>query len=420
MAIEFKTIKCVIPTSGSLTVDYIDPGFGTPQAAILFAPSRDETYNPGATPNQTIGVIDSSFQGCIANRRGSNSNASTRYQNLTNCYAIANAVIGSGVFALGQGALINDGIRITYTTYVSDFIIFAVLVKGAKNIKAGRFIPATDTSVKDINDIGFKPTVVMPFSADIDDGTNLYNAFTLNYGFVHNSASDVITQCCISVNQREDNDPAKKHHIMWDSYGLGMYWSGGSTVRTLTFSDFDSQGFSVKWNVTAGSTTGLDRAVIYLAFEMDDPDNVSIDLIQTPTANGSQQYNVGISPQFVFTIQSEAQLLNTVVTDGAYAACSFFSAFGSGVDFTEGFNCQITSNGNAYANTYPSAIGANYADTVGDKLLYKADLVGLTPAGFDLNWTNTAANQFWVLALSIGDESGSAKKPNPLLFGQDF
>lgn len=212
---------------------------------------------------------------------------------------------------------ITNGVRINWTNAPAGAYLITV-----------KFIAGTDASCYannfalaeaignsiDVNVVGFEPDYVLFTSVGIDSGA-VANATecNLSLGAVVNDGAN--SQACWAVQSRNGQAAATVSSQITNSYATGNLNEDGSGSWDWTgeIGTFDANGFTC---TTRESGSSADIA-FYFAVKVDGVVDVSLDVIDTPTATGDDlQTDPGFIPQFVMCGLTQMPAIDTAYTDG--------------------------------------------------------------------------------------------------------
>lgn len=398
MAVETAVVTGTLNGSASGTRDFTKAGFGTPTAALVFATRATSASNPYTTKNGiSIGFWDGTNQHCTGlNTRDNNSsptgNFSFRRYSTSNIIFIPDDQSSPSNDVSATIASTTDGVTITTTAHVSeDSYIVVVLFKGTTNEYVGTATLSSTTV--DNTAPGFKPDLVFVLSNN-NGNANHTSSGRINFGVAHNSSTDVVTQGGIMTHSQGGATAGTQRcrTRISDSY-VASEETNTSTNWTLDLGSFDSSGF------TFNSSTSNSDVVLYMAIELDDPDDAAVVFDDAKTSTGTEaSTSAGFEPQILGMMASGQTAYDSPSQIGSIA-------FGVGDTTTEASIAYVTED-----QADPTVAETRFAtklvqivdeDTTVDS---EASIDSLDASGWTLDWTDAATSAdkivYWAIKTS--------------------
>ncbi len=350
MTIEFAQINDLAPsnTEGTGVINYSVPGFGTPTGFKVIIGNADSITNPSSDIIFGYGFSDltTDLAVSVSSISGLSTTNTNRHQSDAHCVYFGNtATILEAVFS----ATITDGVSINWSK-VSTTVrrrISVILIKGTTNIKAVTKKLSSSLNYN-INTIGFKSSYIEILTVgNTNAPPSTSTHYILGIGFAHNSSLDIVNQAYFGMSI--PNSLAKtalSSTVRNDSIIGQLHNDSQSWIASV--SAFNSSGFTLTANVNTGSDW-----IFILAIEDSSPDDISLDIIDSPIVTGDMTVTApGFIPDFCSILQSMNSSVNTVdktSNGGAFSIGSFDSTTEQNIGVS-GRDSTSTSNNQSHAN----------------------------------------------------------------------
>ena len=398
MAIETAIATGLTPTSIG-NVSFEVSGFGTPQAAIIYVNRAASGANPRVHAALSCGFTDGTLESTnsFSATDAVGTMVTDRYSDLSNVINLglsgSTSVEGSFSSWATNGITINFGKVSTI-----GFFVTVVLIKGCTNVKVGSLGLGTGTSAVDINTVGFKPNLVFTTCTGNSATSNTAHAI-LSLGVAHNNSSDVVTQGQVAFSSVDGGAAEVASVVTRDDSCTGQLHSGAQSWRGSA-SAFDSSGFSITPNASAGSDI-----FYYLAIDTGDADGVDISVINSPTATGTLNVtDPAFEPQLSILFMGMGSTTNTIAASDPMAMA--VGVFNETTETCHGIDVDDAASTSDTQSNYATSAVQVYSFASGHTLRDAATLTGFTANGYDLNFTTAGSvAKKW---LSISIESSAA------------
>jgi hypothetical protein len=359
---SIKTVAGVTPKSGdSLTQDYTYQGFGTPKAAILLLSGGLTSETLDAHALLGMGFVTANENMYTGGDSDDNvtTTATNMYKSLTKCLA----VFGKSTTVTATGALITDGVRLTFSGAASDnYRVRVILINDVLNAKV--VDEEIASGANDITTIGFQPnllfSVTWPVDSDAGKLNTVYGNNLLTYGLASVNESGGVSQCYLSYYDRTAQGTSQTESRIVEDAFCAQVTSGAVTWQGV-LSDFDSSGFTI----TASGAPANDSVTI-LALEDRDANATQLKIVDTPTSTGIQSYSFDITPTAYIALQSINTALDTSLQSGTEVL---------------GFSLGVYAYGDQGSVSFISKDGAGTSDTAS----YFSDSKVISVIGGDQN-----------------------------------
>jgi hypothetical protein len=380
-------------TTGS-TQDFTVPGIGTPAAALVVVTGSLGTFgSPVNDKRISVGIKTSGFEGGISgSSQDAHSGSVTHNSGFTDALVKVIKGDGSAFEAVATGALITDGIRLTWSTlppnaFITDVMLFfgpdisvdADLVTspgaGTTTITAG-FAPDVLLCLSDVNtfDNNIHVQCTLEFFLGVREGDARYTYWSQNPDSVGTSLSQLVTL---------------------DPNAIAADFSEAASPAFI----FAAETFFDSWNATgfAVNSIGGTPPFCYLALRFGGK-AVYSSILDTPAATGDASYSgSGMTPAYAMTLMSRLGTLpsNNKTGRAGAAGLSAFNAAG------EQFAASVTDQ-DAQTTTNTSSIEAAkayYLTTDAAAEENTATFVSFEPNKFTLNWSAAVGSMHFITLL---------------------
>lgn len=405
MAVEFAVVTGVLPTADAAYTDFTKSGFGTPTAAIIFTSAHG--IETGTVAQTGIGFWTSSVQNAI----GAGQQDAVAVANTWRVGSDANVVIlptiDTGAVQIRcDASAITDGLRITKrqgTTSIQRYTT-VILIKGVTNVQAGVHDFTTGGSTSEIS-TAFKADLVLfasnsePKSA-IDAETTGQAAAVLHFGAAHVDSSEVVTQGMVGFGDQDAASTMIVNTVTRDDKVIQQAYADSLTSFYASVTGTDANSINLSY-----ACTSFNRAAIYLALELPDPDDAFVGVVNSKTTTGTQAYTgTGFTPTALLLATAGDTAINTINTTpiGAFT-------LGATDGTTSRSVCSWSDDATADSRTgsysgLSNALACYNSDESGNLIV--ADHSSFDSNGFTLNWTTADATARKVLAIAVGNSAG--------------
>jgi hypothetical protein len=401
--VEVTRVACNTSTG---TQDITISGFGTPKAAMFICTLATADGTPvsgymisygaatGASNEWCVMFQDEDGQATTDRRGATESDRVIRMNNTAD-----STIDGDAEF----NSWITDGVRIDWQTAPSAAWLLTVILFTGSDLSAhANYADLGDSlnNAVNITDPGFEPALVLS-ACFCQHGADSSTPATLraSFGLIHNDGGGSITQRCIGLYGSQGSGTSGADGRITATYGIMEIDSDSLLDWGGEFGSFDSSGFTVTTRIAGGNNT----AMFYLALGLGTFSGW-VGTVDTPTSTGNDsQSGPNFLPQFVFSIMSMMEAVDTAYHDDALAGSYGFSAFS---DSTEYANSVQTENGVATSNTQ------SLSDDTAVELPDDDGSTGLTAAftsfdatGWNWNFSAVEANAKKFFSMAFGGEA---------------
>jgi len=380
-------------------VDYTDPGFGAPDAALVMQNITTAGVEISTTHAwHCIGFVDNSGNDEVMSVFMENNVGNTDASRAWSSGNVVTMQSNSTTYVLGAGALIKDGLRINYSISSTAYNVIVILLKGLKNVKVAS--QALSAGVTDITGLGFSPDLIfLATTAQTVQGRSDYSYFS--FGAAHKAADGTISQHSTWLFEIDNAAQSYPGLAIYDTYAVGKIAAGGTTIDwSGAVEDFDSDGFSIN----ASATDPGSQIIDYLAIELHNPDDAWVGTIETPTSAIVQNITgPRFTPGGIILTHTWQHTLNSHVWDAD--ACAFIMGASDGTDeYSMGIYNEDAQTVTDTASYYGSSILARLYDDNAAIRHFNASAT-FTPVGFDLAYTSTGTSSLVWAAIALRDLS---------------
>jgi len=408
MPFESKLVSINV-RNGDATVDFTEPGFGTPDAAIVYVVREMLDSGRIVDDNQrSITFWDGTRTRCVCvwdeNGVGTTDSRTT---------ASTSAVVLNGNFA---GAFeytisnITNGIRLTkVNNNLSDTAVSVLLIKGVANVRVDTFTPnAASGGDVSVTTPGFQPDYIQtisPGGAPFNSGIS----GTVNDALwaVAHIARDGAGFNLVSCSWGSDNGQSVSDVYIDVRDSTYIARNALASQQVLEFRSFDASGFTVR----SGSNRAGNRDVAYLAIELEPGDAATTFSDEIPISTGNKTYTTtGLNPDTIIMLQNKVPVasLNALLSTSIAETDGFYAVDSGGDEF---------SGGGASEDQQATSSTIDYSDT-SQFAIYEASTTSLRAAAthvsngteeFTMNWTTAGPTPRWNFSgVAIGTEVSAA------------
>jgi len=221
------------------------------------------------------------------------------------------------------------------------------------------------------------------------DGTDKTSASTLGLGFGTYDGTSTYTQCGMSFNGGAPGGTTATNCHVVDGKIKGGGGSAGALVAELEFQNVTSTAFDIDNDVGSSGPW-----VIVLALELNDPTGAHAEVLDMPTATGSQTVTSSASflPSQAILALSTMRSTNTVATDGEGAGFGV-STIDEGAQFSTAWHMRDGQTGTVDHGSLADDQAINLLNHAGGITELDAEFVSFGTGEIDLivNAVNGAA-----------------------------
>ena len=376
-------------------------GGGTPKACIVIWNEATITGTAIDGARFSYGFATGvSNQACTSGNAEHNDAVSGDYRGQSEFDRVinGNSFGGSGDYCNGAFvAFITNGIRINWVDAPAIASLMTVILLGGDDLQAhaDNYVMGVDTTVNDITAPGFQPQLIF----SMGQNTNGASTQRISIGAIWDEPSVGIKQHSISQFSQNGGNPTDISASIFQSVGTAFkFRTSASLDISLTYSDFDSQGFTT----TTGDGDGSGTNNIYLALDFG-PNEVFFDTYVTPASTGDDKQTVGFKPQLAMIILlEEITAFDTQFRGGTrgWAVFNETSEFCESSSDEDGVDATI---GGTNTQSLSSAKALDLPDGAGT-LEAVATLASFDATGYTLNYTTVPGTQRAYLQLVIGED----------------
>lgn len=394
------------------TQDITIGGFGTPKAALFICTIATADDTPVAGYGYSFGAATgASNEWCVffsdedgsgtTDRRGA-----TESDRLIRINTIGtHTVDGDADFS----AWITDGVRIDWQTAPSAAWLLTVVLFTGSDLSAHANFASLGNSVDNavnVTDPGFEPELVITaqFAGQAVDTTQ--SLIKPSFGVVHSDGGGTIAQGSAAWYGSNGVGTSTADGRVTETYGILETDSDALLVWGGEFDTFDSSGFTVTTRIAGSGSTDM----FYLALGLGSF-NGWVGTVDTPTSTGNDAQSApGFTPQFIYSIMTMMEAIDTAYADNALAGSYGFSAFDDAP--AEYANSVQNENGVATSNTQSLSddTAVELPDDDGSAGL-TASFVSMNATGWTLNFSAVKGTAKKFLGLAI---EGISVTPIPI------
>lgn len=398
-----------------LTVSLTVEGFGTPTAAIIFVADASNAENPRAGAGFSVGFLGGGAQRSLGIVRQDGMATMTGARHADNSRAFTIPATSSSLFMNGTASFITDGVQLSISTISPsrNTVAAALLIGGTTNVKVGTLTPAANTSEQDVTTIGFKPDLVFFLNPRQTTAGGYGLDSRINFGAAHNSASNVVSQACVSWASLSGVADGTTGAAVLSGRASGSIDDAMAIHYDVTVSSFDSSGFTFQFGVAA--TPPADD-IYYMAIKLADPDDAWVGVVQPPVDNAGSvtQTDIGFKPDAVCFAATACETTGTVHRKGYLGFGLTSSQTQRTLYFWDQDAAATSECGTAYSDTTAVRVHSDNGTVEAT-----GKLMGVHADGFTVNYDDAAAATRQVLAFAIGDSTSTAYA-HPLLSNPGF
>lgn len=391
-------------------------GGGTPKACIVI-------WNEATITGTAIDGARFSYgfasgvanQACVSGNAEHNDPVSGDYRGQTEFDRVINGNVFGSSAAYCNGAFVSfitDGIRINWVQAPTIASLMTVILLGGADLQVhvDNYDMGVDTTVNDITAPGFQPQLILSMAQNINGaGTQ-----KITRGVIWDEPSVGIKQHALAQFSQNTANPTDISAAVYQSHGTVLKFRTTAAIDiALTYSDFDSQGFTT--TTSDGDGTGTNN--VYMALDFGSETKVFFDTYVTPASTGDDTKTVGFRPQLAMILFLED-------------ITAFDTQFRSGTRGWTVFNetsefCESTSDEDGVdatiggTNTQSLSSARALEVPAGDGTLdIEADFVSFSDTGYTLNYTNIPVAQRAYLQVVIGEVIGLGDNAAIILRGR--
>jgi hypothetical protein len=391
MAVEKKVLTGTITGSGS--TDFTSPGFGTPDAAIVFFSLANTANNPATTARISIGFWDGTTQYCVGSEAADN-------QTSSNTSGVSAAYVGA-LFSDRAWSISNitDGVRISWVSGAAlsvSLYVTVILLGGLTNKKVGSVDLGSSTSAINVTAPGFPANLV--FLATIaKDGAGTRDGQRLSFGAAHINSSGAVSQGSVALYSEDALADTKSGCYVNDSAAItGAANDGVGWQQTVTA---NASGFTLTPSASAAGVDGY-----YLAIQLPDPNKAHVAIDDARTSAGTEAYTgAGFTPEVLILVAGLASAVDTITQAGSFM-------LGAGDATTE--RCVVVCDEDAQAvsdtESYCEAGSILHLRNDAGTANAVATIDSFDADGWTLNYSDGASSAWKMLAIAIGDSRRKA------------
>lgn len=397
--VEVTRVACNTSTG---TQDITIGGFGTPKAALFICtiatadgtPVSDYGYSFGASTGASnewcVFFSDENGVGTTDRRGATESDRVVRINQIG-----THTVDGDANFS----AWITDGVRIDWQTAPSAAWLLTVVLFTGTDLSAHANYASLGNALNNavnVTDPGFEPELVITacFAGQAVDTTQ--SLIKPSFGVVHNDGGGTVTQGCAAWYGSNGSGTSTADGRLTETYGIMETDSDALLIWGGEFDTFDNSGFTVTTRIAGSGNTDM----FYLALGLG-VFSGWVGTVDTPTSTGNDpQSGPGIQTQFVYSIMTMMEAIDTAYANNALAGSYGFSTF---TDAAEYANSVQNENGVATSSTQ------SLSDDTAVELPDDDGAAGLTASFVSMNTTG------WTWNFSAVE--ASAKKFPTLIIG---